>query len=74
VGRQRELALLARVLDGADERGWAAPLLVLAGEPGIGKTRLLQAVAQQAAPWRRSSTSWTPAVGGTPSHPRWAMG
>ena len=48
VGRQRELALLAQFLAGAGARGRAAPLLLLAGEPGIGKTRLLQAVAQQA--------------------------
>jgi transcriptional regulator with XRE-family HTH domain len=48
VGRQRELALLAQFLAGAGGRGRAVPLLLLAGEPGIGKTRLLQAVAQQA--------------------------
>jgi transcriptional regulator with XRE-family HTH domain len=48
VGRGRELALLAQFLAGADDVGPAAPLLMLAGEPGIGKTRLLQAAAQQA--------------------------
>ncbi len=48
MGRQRELALLAAFLAGADEAGPDAPLLLLAGEPGIGKTRLLQAAAQQA--------------------------
>ena len=37
VGRTRELALLERHL-----RGEGPPLLLLAGEPGIGKTRLLQ--------------------------------
>lgn len=42
IGRQRELALLDQCLtsDG--------PMLLLAGEPGMGKTRLLQAVAQRA--------------------------
>ena len=43
VGRLHELMLLAGHL-----RGRGPPLLVLAGEPGIGKSRLLQALAQQA--------------------------
>jgi transcriptional regulator with XRE-family HTH domain len=43
VGRTRELGVLERHL-----RGEGPPLLVLAGEPGIGKTRLLQAVLPQA--------------------------
>ncbi len=49
VGRAAELALLERHLAG---RG--PPVLLLAGEPGIGKTRLLQHAAQQApaAGWR----------------------
>lgn len=42
IGRQRELALLDQCLTGD------GPTLLLAGEPGIGKTRLLQAVAQRA--------------------------
>src|SRR5439155_3824919 len=40
VGRRREQALLQQFLAGASELGQTAPLLVLAGEPGIGKTRL----------------------------------
>jgi tetratricopeptide (TPR) repeat protein/transcriptional regulator with XRE-family HTH domain len=44
VGRERELALLERHLAGE-----GPPLLLLAGEPGIGKSRLLQAASQQAA-------------------------
>src|SRR6185312_958904 len=49
VGRQRELSLLAQFLAGVDEWGRATPpLLLLAGEPGIGKTRLLEATVQQA--------------------------
>jgi transcriptional regulator with XRE-family HTH domain len=44
VGRNRECALLERHL--ADE---GPPLLVLAGEPGVGKTRLLGVAAARAA-------------------------
>jgi tetratricopeptide (TPR) repeat protein/transcriptional regulator with XRE-family HTH domain len=47
VGRARELALLERHLQGSPA-GAAPPLLVLAGEPGIGKTRLLQAATPRA--------------------------
>jgi tetratricopeptide (TPR) repeat protein/transcriptional regulator with XRE-family HTH domain len=47
VGRTRELALLERHLAGPPTGG-GAPVLLLAGEPGIGKTRLLQEIAQQA--------------------------
>jgi transcriptional regulator with XRE-family HTH domain len=44
VGRRRELALLEHHL-----RGQGPPVLLLAGEPGIGKTRLLQAALPRAA-------------------------
>jgi tetratricopeptide (TPR) repeat protein/transcriptional regulator with XRE-family HTH domain len=43
VGRTRELALLQRHLAGA-----GPPVLLLAGEPGIGKTRLLRAAIPRA--------------------------
>src|SRR5205823_7498270 len=43
VGRARELALLERHLAGE-----GPPLLLLAGEPGIGKTRLLHAAIPRA--------------------------
>jgi transcriptional regulator with XRE-family HTH domain len=43
VGRRRELALLARHLSGQ-----RAPVLLLSGEPGIGKTRLLGEATQRA--------------------------
>jgi DNA-binding SARP family transcriptional activator/tetratricopeptide (TPR) repeat protein len=42
-GRSRELALVLRAVDRA--AGGAGAFLVLTGEPGIGKTRVLQAVA-----------------------------
>ncbi len=54
VGRKTELALLERHLA---EPG--PPVLVLAGEPGIGKSRLLRHVAQQAR-----SAGWQVLAGG----------
>lgn len=48
VGREDELALLHRFLTGEGERTDTTRVLFLAGEPGIGKTRLLQATAQEA--------------------------
>src|SRR5206468_2554506 len=53
-GRTRELALLERHLAGE-----GPPVLLLAGEPGIGKTRLLQVVIQQA-----EGRGWAVLVGG----------
>jgi hypothetical protein len=46
VGRARELAILRARLDALEEGRGA--LLVLTGEPGIGKTRLCQAAAEEA--------------------------
>jgi len=59
VGRERELALLVRFLAGERAPLGPAPVLLLAGEPGIGKTRLLQAAAQLAV-----SRGWRVLVGG----------
>ena len=53
VGRTQELALLDHVL--AD----GPPVLLVAGEPGIGKSRLLQAGIERAA-----AQGWTVLVGG----------
>jgi tetratricopeptide (TPR) repeat protein/DNA-binding XRE family transcriptional regulator len=47
VGRAHELALLERHLGGSPA-GSAPPVLLLAGEPGIGKTRLLHAAVPRA--------------------------
>jgi tetratricopeptide (TPR) repeat protein len=53
VGRRAELALLAQHLMVDREGTSLPPVLLLAGEPGIGKTRLLQEAAHQgrAAGW-----------------------
>ncbi len=61
VGRRAELAALDHLLTGGDAGVGtvAAPLLLLAGEPGIGKTRLLQAAAQQAV-----GQGWSVLAGG----------
>ncbi|MGH2388509.1 MAG: ATP-binding protein, partial [Chloroflexota bacterium] len=63
VGRASELALLDRFLTGAPEPLGSAPMLLLAGEPGIGKTRLLQAAAQQAV-----DQGWCVLAGGCHRH------
>lgn len=59
IGRGAELALLDAFLAPADSGLRAAPLLLLAGEPGIGKTRLLQALAARAP-----ALGWTVLMGG----------
>ena len=59
VGRESELALLDRFLAGEGGPAAAARVLLLAGEPGMGKTRLLQAAAQQAI-----AHGWCVLVGG----------
>jgi predicted ATPase len=47
VGRGDELALIARLLDGAE--AGAARLALIGGEPGMGKTRLLEEAGRRAA-------------------------
>src|SRR6185437_13366038 len=49
VGRERELALLDRFLAEPTGSTAPAPVLLFAGEPGIGKTQLLRIAAQRAA-------------------------
>jgi len=58
-GRQRELAQLNAIIAAA--RGGRAQVLVLTGEPGIGKTTLLDATAQAAAGVRVLRTTGLPA-------------
>jgi tetratricopeptide (TPR) repeat protein/transcriptional regulator with XRE-family HTH domain len=53
VGRAQELALLEQVLAGGP------PVLLVAGEPGIGKSRLLQAGSERA-----QAHGWTVLMGG----------
>jgi transcriptional regulator with XRE-family HTH domain len=58
VGRTRELALLERHLSGSSEES-LPPVLLLAGEPGIGKSRLLREAAGRAA-----GSGWRVLTGG----------
>jgi transcriptional regulator with XRE-family HTH domain len=58
IGRAGELALVERHLAGSPEES-PPPVLLLAGEPGIGKTRLLHDVAGRAA-----GAGWTVLRGG----------
>ena len=46
IGRQHELAVLAAALD--DALSGRGQMVMLAGEPGIGKTRLAQELASRA--------------------------
>jgi len=55
IGRDAEVALLERFVAGAA----GPPVLLLTGEPGIGKTRLLQAAAARAV-----ARGWTVLAGG----------
>jgi transcriptional regulator with XRE-family HTH domain/tetratricopeptide (TPR) repeat protein len=66
VGRQQELALIERHLAGG-----TAPLLALAGEPGIGKSRLLAETASRAAAqgWRVIAGGCTRRSGQAPYEP-----
>src|SRR3977135_3200979 len=50
LGRQREIEVLDRLLD--DVRGGASRALVIRGEPGVGKTALLDYL-QERGPGRR---------------------
>ena len=52
VGRRQELAAVDTTLDGL--RGGRARWLVISGEPGIGKTRLLGQLAERAAERRHA--------------------
>src|SRR5450755_326810 len=72
VGRERELAELRAALD--DVNAGRGRLFVLSGEPGIGKTRLAEEIAREAAArgmravWGRS---WE--GGGAPAYWPWVQ-
>jgi hypothetical protein len=72
VGRNRELAELERTLDAAAAGRGA--LAVLVGEPGIGKTRLADAIAAEAAA-RGFRVAWGRAweSGGAPAYFPWTQ-
>lgn len=63
VGRRRELALLDRHLDPPGEDDLRAALLLIAGEPGIGKSRLLAETAL-----RGTARGWRVMAGGCTRH------
>lgn len=72
VGRQRELAeLQAVVADLATHRG---RLVLITGEPGIGKTRLVEAMADDAAA-HGAPAIWSPCweAGGAPAFWPWSL-
>lgn len=70
LGRERELAALAGALDRASAAAGAVTLVT--GEPGIGKTSLLDATAARAAE-QGFTVTWGRAweVGGAPAHWIW---
>src|ERR1700739_4150400 len=47
IGRQREMAVLGRLLEGASARGTGFALI--GGEAGVGKTRLTRELAERAS-------------------------
>ena len=66
VGRDAEVALLHRALSEAAAPSGAAPRVVaLSGEPGIGKSHLLAALAAAAANWAPPYSPAAPRSGGT---------
>ncbi len=60
VGREHEMLLLSQFLAGQSEVLTPPAVLLLSGEPGIGKTHLLQALARQAA-----ADGWCVLTGGS---------
>jgi predicted ATPase len=69
-GRQSELEQLTQMLDGAIAS--TTQLALLVGEPGIGKTRLVEELAQIAAS-KKVAVAWGACLdgGGTPPHWPW---
>jgi DNA-binding CsgD family transcriptional regulator len=67
-GRERELAVLIRALNDS-ERG-TARVVWIAGEPGIGKTRLAEELGATAAR-RRATVAWARCVDAETAPPYW---
>jgi hypothetical protein len=68
VGRTKQLALATAFLDGLDRSRGA--LLLLSGEPGIGKTRLAEEIVERATD-RGARSAWGTAWQGDGSPPLW---
>ena len=67
VGRDEELTVLARALEGA--RAGRGALIEIAGEPGIGKTRLVEELLDRSAGLRRLRTACEAYSAATPYAP-----
>jgi hypothetical protein len=67
IGREREIAALVATLETAGAGGGQGQALLFAGEPGIGKTRLLDVAAGEARA-RGMDVAWGTAWSGAPAY------
>ena len=67
-GRERELSQLTQMLDAAV--AFSPRLALLVGEPGIGKTRLVEGLAELAT-GKNVTVAWGACLEGGGAPPRW---